>query len=74
MRTSKSGKSGKGPRSVFLEICFWRDGDAIHVATNDPEVPSFHVAVRSDGSKPSGHPYLYRELTKCLQQKSIAQD
>lgn len=61
------GKNGQQPRSVYLEISFWRDGDKIHIAHNDPEGPStFHVAVRSDGSKPSGHPSLYRELSKCL--------
>ncbi len=66
MKLSK-GKAGGKPRSVYLEISFWRDGNTIHVAHNDPEGPStFHVAVRADGSKPSGHPYLYRELSKCL--------
>lgn len=66
MKISK-GKAGRKARSVYLEIAFWRDGEAIHIAHNDPEGPSsFHVAVRKDGSKPSGHPYLYRELSKCL--------
>jgi len=71
MRTSVKGKGGKKPRSVFLEVAFWKDGDAIHVASNDPEVPTFHIMVRADGSKKSGHPYLYRELEKCLAAKGV---
>ena len=41
---------------------------AIHLSTNDkdPAAYMFHVAIRKDGTKPSGHPYLYRELVKCL--------
>ena len=68
MRTSK-GKVGKKPRSTYLEVAFWRDpvGTAVHLATNDPDAPStFHVLVRKDGSKTSGHPSLWRELDKCL--------
>lgn len=61
--------SSKG-NSVSLEVLFWWDASdkAIHVATNDPDAPTFHIAVRPDKSKPSGHPYLFRELTKCLRQ------
>lgn len=61
MRLSRKGKS------VAIEIAFWlTDDGAIHVATNDKEADTFHVAVRSDPTKPSGHPYLYRELAKLL--------
>ena len=70
MRLARA-KPGKHPRSVVLEIAFWRDGNAIHVASNDPATRTFHVAVRADGSKPSGHPYLYRELDKCLTQMGV---
>jgi len=71
MRTSSKGKDGRKPRSVFLEIGFWRkDGGAIHVTSHDPEIP-FHVIVRKDPVKKSGHPYLYRELEKCLEMKGV---
>ena len=65
MRLSKKGKS------VALELAFWWDeaDKAIHLASNDAEVDTLHVAVRSDGTKPSGHPYLFRELAKCLRAK-----
>ena len=61
--------SSKG-NSVSLEILFWWDAKdkAIHMATNDPDAPTFHVAIRADKEKPSGQPYLFRELTKCLRQ------
>ena len=62
MRVSKKG------RSVTLQVSFWWDRKdmAIHLTTNDPKVETFHVAVRNDPNKPSGHPYLFRELAKCL--------
>ena len=63
MRLSKKGES------VALEIAFWMTPDGtIHVASNDPEAEGFHVSVAADPAKPSGHPYLYRELSKCLRQ------
>lgn len=65
MRVSKTG------RTVHLEVRFWWDesDQAIHLTHGDPEGPkSFHVAVRADGTKPSGQPYLFRELAKCLRQ------
>lgn len=65
------GKRGKSPRSVYLEIGFWREGKTIHIGTNDHEAPTFHVAVRDDGSKPNGHPSLYRELSKCLKRMGL---
>lgn len=68
MRISKKGKAGAKPKAVHVEISFWQKGNAIHVACNDPAVSTFHIAVRSDPTKPSGHPMLYRELSKCLKQ------
>ncbi len=67
MRTSR-GKAGGTPRTVYLEISIWRDdGALIHVAHNDPDGPeTFHVAVGSGPAKPTGHPRLYDELSKCL--------
>jgi len=63
MRLSAKGKS------VALEVAFWlTDDGAIHLVANEPDAPSFHVAVRDDPQKPSGHPYLYRELARCLRQ------
>ncbi len=70
MRLSRP-KGGKAPKSVAMEIAFWRHRDVIHIASNDRETKTFHVAVRDDPSKPSGHPYLYRELKKCLEQKGV---
>lgn len=69
MRLAKTGKKGSPPKSVAMEMMFWMTDDgAIHLATNDQAAAaaSFHVAIRKDGTKPSGHPYLYRELVKCL--------
>jgi len=61
MRLSAKGKS------VAIEMSFWMTEDgAIHLVSNDRDAPTFHVAVRDKKSKPSGHPYLYRELAKCL--------
>ena len=69
MRISKTGKAGARPKAVHVEISFWLEKDeVIHVACNDPDVTTFHVAVRSDAAKASGHPMLYRELAKCLKQ------
>jgi hypothetical protein len=72
MRTSKTGKAGGSPRTAILEISFWKDGNLIHVAHNDPTGPdTFHVAVGPDGSKPGGHPKLHAELSKCLKSLGI---
>jgi hypothetical protein len=61
--------SSKG-RSVSMEVSFWiREDGAIHLTSNDPDVKTFYVVVRPDPAKPSGHPYLFRELAKCLRQK-----
>ena len=60
--------SEKG-RSVTMEVRFWMTEDgAIHLTANDLDVNTFHVAIRSDQTKASGQPYLYRELAKCLRQ------
>jgi len=69
MRTSKTGKGGKKPKSVYLEISFWRaaSGSGIFVTTNDRTAPhKFNVLVRSDGSKQSGHPALWKQLDRYL--------
>ena len=69
MELAKKGKKGLPPKSVKMTLVFWMSADrAIHLATNDqdPATYTFHVAIRKDGTKPSGHPYLYRELVKCL--------
>ena len=65
MRLSKKGQS------VAVEVAFWwvPKDKAIHLASNDPEAESLHVAIRADPNKPSGHPYLFRELVKCLRMK-----
>jgi hypothetical protein len=64
--------SSKG-NALSLEINFWWDAEdnAIHIGSNDkdPGSGSFMVAIRADESKPSGHPYLFRELAKCLRSK-----
>lgn len=67
MKVSRKG------RTVYAEVGFWWDerDRAIHVAvppSKAGEVETFHVAVRSDPEKPSGHPYLFRELARCLRQ------
>jgi hypothetical protein len=63
MRLSEKG------RTVIMELGFWMNDDGtIHLTGNDPEVETFHVAIRQDPAKNSGHPYLYRELAKCLKQ------
>lgn len=75
MELSKKGKKGQPPKSVKMEVMFWMTDDgAIHLATNDkdPAAYSFHLAIRKDGTKPSGHPYLYRELSKCLKNSGAA--
>jgi hypothetical protein len=60
--------SEKG-RSVTMEMSFWMTEDgAIHLTSNDRDVKTFHVAIRSDQTKASGQPYLYRELARCLKQ------
>lgn len=70
MKLSAKGKGGRKPRSVSLMIMFWKQKDgAIHLATNDPEAQDFHVAVRADPAKRSGHPMLYRRLNAYLKQK-----
>ncbi len=69
MRLASKGKAGQPPKSVAMEMMFWMTPDgAIHLATNDKDqaADSFHVAIRKDPTKPSGHPYLYRDLVKCL--------
>jgi hypothetical protein len=72
MRKSKAGKGGANPKAVHLEISFWLKPDnSIHVTCNDPAVETFHVAVRDDAAKASGHPMLYRELAKCLRQMGV---
>ena len=73
MRISK-GKGGKKPRSTYMDVAFWRDigGTGIHLATNDPGAPStFHVLVRADGSKASGHSSLWKQLDKCLKMNGM---
>jgi hypothetical protein len=61
--------SSKG-RSLTMEVSSWMMEDgAIHLTSNDPDVRTFYVVVRPDPAKPSGHPYLFRELAKCLRQK-----
>jgi hypothetical protein len=73
MRTSAKGKGGKKPRTVYLEVGFWRadSGTGIFLATNDPAAPSFQVLVRQDGAKTSGHPSLWKNLDDCLKQKGL---
>jgi hypothetical protein len=69
MKLSK-GKGGKAPRSVSMPVDFWKTANGvIHLATNDPEGEGFHVAIRDDASKPSGHPGLYRRLDAFLKMK-----
>ena len=66
MKISK-GKAGAKPQPVYIEISIWKVGNTIHVAHNDPQGPStFHVSIVQDGTKRSGHPKLYKELTNCL--------
>ncbi len=67
MRRSARGKAGNQPRSVSLAIMFWKNrSGTIHVATNDPDAPDFHVAITDDQSKRNGHPTLYRRLDSYL--------
>ena len=58
--------SRKG-RTVYAEVGVWwgEKTQAIHLAppkSKASEVETFHVAVRPEPEKPSGHPYLSREL------------
>lgn len=70
MKLSRQGKAGKKPRTVSFEVMFWKEQNGvIHLATNDPEGAGFHVAVRDDPSKRSGHPGLYRRLDAFLKKK-----
>jgi hypothetical protein len=58
-----------------MEVMFWMtDSGVIHLATKDKNeaAATFHVAIRADGGKPSGHPYVYRELLKSLKQIGAA--
>lgn len=74
MRLSKKGKGNAKPRSVWMEVGFWMDArGTIHLATNDPEAKTFHVAVRNDPGKPSGHPMLYRRLKSYLKKMGAAE-
>ena len=66
MRRSRTGRAGDQPRSVSLTIMFWKKGGTIHVATNAPDAPDFHVAVTADPSKRNGHPTLFRRLDSYL--------
>jgi hypothetical protein len=57
-----------------MEIAFWKDNKGvIHLATNDPEAGTFHIAVRDEAAKPSGHPPLYRRLSSYLKKKGAAE-
>ena len=70
MELAKKGKKGQAPRSVKLEVMFWMEDDLkIHLSTNDKNeaTENFHVYIASDGTKPGGHPNLYKNLLKCLQ-------
>jgi hypothetical protein len=70
MRQSTRGKGGNQPRSVSLEIMFWKTpSGTIHVATNDQEARDFHVAITADPNKRNGHPTLYRRLDSYLKRK-----
>ena len=70
MKLSKKGKAGKAPRTVSFEIMFWKTKNGtIHIGSNDREAIGFNVAVRSDATKPSGHPHLYKRLDAFLRKK-----
>lgn len=75
MRTSTRGKAGKKPRTVYLEVGFWRadSGTGIFLATNDrdPAAAHFNVLVRKDGTKSSGHPALWENLDACLKKNGL---
>ncbi len=69
MELARSGKNGAPPKSVAMTLMFWMNDDGvIHLSTNDKAeaAEKFHVAVSNDGTKPNGHPSLYRNLEKCL--------
>lgn len=67
MKLAAKGKAGTKPRSVSLNVMFWFERGAIHMATNDPDAQDFHVAIRDDPTKRSGHPMLYRRLRAYLE-------
>jgi hypothetical protein len=60
MQVSKKG------RRVVMEISIWWEPkhNAIHVTSKESK--TFAVAIRKDPTMKTGHPYLFRELSKCL--------
>ena len=66
--------SRKGKRSVKMTVSFWMSPDgAIHLTSRDSGLKNFHVAVRPDKAKPSGHPYLFGRLSACLRKAGAAE-
>ena len=66
-------RSRRGGKTVYAEVGFWWDErtKAIHLAlppSKAGEVETFHVAVRPEPEKPSGHPSPFRELARCLRE------
>jgi hypothetical protein len=61
MKRSKPGKS------VTFSVSIWRGKNGqIHLVSKDKDVEKFSVAVRTDASKRSGHPALFKALDKIL--------
>jgi hypothetical protein len=59
--------SEKGHSVKFEAACWWSERTkSIHLTVPTAPDESFHVNVRADGSKESGHPSLYRELRKLM--------
>jgi hypothetical protein len=75
MRTSTRGKAGKKPRTVYLEVGFWRadGGTGIFLASKDPDpaAASFNVLIRKDSDKKSGHKALWNNLNACLEKNGL---
>jgi hypothetical protein len=74
MRLSRTGKGNGKPRSVHMEIGFWMDKKGvIHLATRDRQARDFHIVVRNDPARRSGHPMLYRRLKSYLRAMGAAE-
>lgn len=66
MKVSQTG------RAVTFSISAWMTPTGtIHLTTPDKATGSFHVALRDDTSKSSGHPMLYREIKRIMKKAGV---
>lgn len=68
--TSKAGKKGKPPRSVYLDLGIWRDKRGqIHMASRDGVFT--HTTVSNKPGSVRYHPNLYKKLDRVLKSKGL---